>query len=561
MGHRALATFVLLVAGALPWLTLAPGGGVFAVMTQVLTLVAAFHGAGQLVVRLTRRPPSSPLLAIQIGIATLIAVSGVAILLGFDHYAFQVGLITSCAGLHCVLLVIDVRHYRTALENALAGDRLWCVPACLLLAIAFVQILGAAGDVGAWPFDDDGHVLAQVQRLRDTGWLGDVVGYARRSQLGGQVALTALATVPGDVHLARIMEALASVLAIGLALAQLGVRDRAGALLGTLLVIGASALPYVAPDLATCWIAVGLILALHAMLASTPAEHLVPIALTSGALIALRTELAPIAVVALFAGRERRRRDHMALATLLGGALVVIAPYLLERVLADRSGSELLVDHRLAWSRTLLVLAGACVVTAPLVLLTRRNARLRWFGLATALTLVGIASELTGNRPYALRFLWPLAFAGAVLLAIELVRTRRSTTAMVAVGLAVAALMYAGLTATGRRKWPRRYLDLVDNVEYLQTHGRSAPITASYEDLLQAVPPGSRVGVWVTRPERLNYAAYDLVDLRTPRTDFTKLTRLARAAKIEFLLLEGADKEPTNRVLARRDGVLLIDMR
>jgi len=600
VGPRSIATLVLVTAGALPWLTVIARHGVLAVVAQVLTLVAAFHGAGQGIVRLTRRPPLHPLLAIQVGIAALIAVSGFAILFGIDRFAVQVVVVLACAGLHCFLLVKDASRYRDAIERIAAGSRIWMAPACLLFAIAFVHVLGAAGDTGARPFDDDGNVLAQLQRLRDTGMLGDPIGYPRHTQLGGQLALTALATVPGDVHLARVMESLAFTLSVGLALWQLRIAERRGALLGILLIAAATALPFVQVDPSTCWTAVGLILAVHTLLQTAKSEDGVPLALLVGALVTLRLELAPIAITGLVVTLSASAMTRKRRAILVAVAASVVVPFVLAKSLSGEPGHALLVDKRLPLLLALLVTAGTCIACAPVVVWTWRLERLRWYGVASSLAIAGIAGELTGDRPYALRFLWPVAFAGALILVIEAARAKSNATTMLLVALVLALLIHDGRTATGRRRWPRRYLDLIDNIEYLIHHGASAPVTASYGALLDKVPRGSVVGVWVTRPERLNYEAHRIVDLRTPRSaqlrthrwnaHTSRLEKLARAAHVDVVLLERDDRRrqrihddamyrllcPVDslacaddlelvalkyRVIAQQDGVQLIDLR
>jgi hypothetical protein len=541
VGRRAIATLLLVGAWVLPWTTLLPLHGLLAVSAQVLTLVAACHGAGQLVARVSRLPALPAMLAIQVGIAAFVAICGLAIALHVDVYAFQVVLIVACAGLHCVWLVLDREVYVVALEQRLARGRIWLVPVALLLAIAFIHILGAAGDVSARPFDDDGNVLAQIQRLRDTGTLGDLVGYARRAQLGGQVALTALATVPGDVHLARLLEALSCVLALALALSQLRIGERLGALWGMLLLVGAAALPLVSADPTTCWTAVGAILALHALLQLDRSRYVIPIALVAGALVTLRTELAPIGLVGAVATWWPERTSRRRTALVAGVILAVVGPYVITKQLASSRGLASLGDDRLPFLIALAVFAGAVLVCAPMILWARRNERLRWYGASAALVIAGIASELTGDRPYALRFLWPVAIAAGILVIFEVARAKTLTVASMLVALALALLVHEGRTASGRRRWPRRYLDLVANIEYL-AHAAAADNT-DYNEILRRVPLDATIGIWVTRPERLNYAeGRRIVDLRTPRARRANLQQLARAAGIRFILLERANE-------------------
>ena len=555
----AAASLALGVAAVAPWLAMLPVGGAAGVLASVLALIAAMHGAGLALALAAGRPAVHPLLAIQWGLATLVGLLGIAIALGAGGLATQAALVYGFAGVHTALLARRFTAYRARLAGARASVRSWLAPAALLAGIAVLHVLGPAGDLGARPFDDDGHVLAQLQRLRDSGGLGDPIGYARSAQLGGQLAIEALATLGGDVYLVRLAEGLAFVLALGLVLARLrraGEADATSGLWGLVLVLAGAAFTYTRADPATCWTAVGLVLALGATLEDHDAAPL-PIGVTAGALIALRFELAPVAAAALVAAWWPHRRAHRRTAVLIAGVLAVVAPYAAARIAAWSSvpaaALALVEPVRGPLGARLAIAAGVGVACAPLIAAAWRERGLRWLAIGAALALAGIAGGLTGDRPYAASFLWPLAIAGALVLAIRIARHRKITSAALLVSLVAAVLIYEGRTATGRRRWTRRYLDLAAHVEYLRHAGDPAPVGGGYAALLHGVPAGAVVAAWVARPERLDYGAgYRIVDLRTPRTAWLREVRpwphpsslealLARVGA-DYLLVEADDR-------------------
>ncbi len=574
------AASVIAALALVPWLALVPIDGVPAVATGVLALVAALHGAGLALARLARRPDAHPLLAIQWGLATLIGLFGLALAAGAGGLATQAVLVYGFAAVHTAALVLRFAAYRARLAATRPALRIWLVPAGLLVGIAAIHVLGAAGDTGAYPFDDDGHVLAQLERLRQTGALGDPIGHARTSQLGGQLAFGALATLGGDVHLVRLGEALALVLAVGLALARLrppGEPEAASGLWALLLVLAAAAFTYTRLDPATCWTAVGLILALHATLAdhaaagatdwsgspmhapaaATSARSLLPVGVLAGALVTLRFELAPIAAAALAAAWWPRRGSFRATSVLAAGALAIVVPYAAARVLAWSSvpaaARALVEPWRTPLGAQLAISAGVAAACVPLVIVAWREAALRWLALGAAFTIGGITGQLTGERPYAATFLWPLAIAAALALAVEIARNRKVTTAALLVSLLAAVFIYEGRTASGRRRWTRRYLTFAENIEHLRTSREAAPVSGGYAPLLRDVPGSAVVAVWVARPERLDYAApHRIIDLRTPRAAWmrgdhplargTPLDALLAHVRADFLLLEADDR-------------------
>jgi hypothetical protein len=397
-------------------------------------------------------------------------------------------------------------------------------------------------------------VLAQLKRVLDTGTLADPLGYPRRAQLGGQIALAAVASGAGD-GVARILDALALVLALGLAVSRIRARDPSSALWAAVLIVTAFALALAPTDPLPCWTAVGLIVALYAMLSEADPPPALPLAIVAGALIALRYELAPIAAVAVAAAWWRRRHDHPRTAILLGGVLAVGLPLLLASIAAWRSvpliacasfGSP---PQPMLALRLLLAAAIAAPAACVLRLVLPENRALRWAAIATALALGAIAAHVTGTGAYSLRLAWPVAIAFAITLVIELARSRWSGSTAVITLLVLCVLIYEGREAPGRLRWSRRMAAAATSIEYLRHPPGDA--TAPYDLLLANAPPGTTVAVWVTEPERLDYSRHRIVDLRTPagarlrghRWDQhdSKLEPLLAALSASFLLIEGDD--------------------
>jgi len=549
-----IASGFVVAALALPWLSLLPLHGVAAVLAHAITLVAAWHGAGLAVARLAGQRTAPPLLIIQWGVATLIGLSGLAIVAGAGTLAAHAVLVFSAAAVHTGTLGIRFSRYAGRVADGLAGPRTWLGPAALLAALGTLAVLGAAGDTLAQPFDDEGHVLAQLRRVLETGSLADPIGYPRNAQLGAQIALAAVASGAGD-EFARIVEPLALVLALGLAVSRIRARDPSSALWAVVLIVTAFALALAPIDPLPCWTAVGLSVALYAMLGDPEPPPALPLAITAGALLALRYELAPIAVVAVIAAWWRRRDDHRRTAILIGGVVAVGLPFLVARIAAWRS-VPLLARAAIASPpqamlalRLLLGAAIASPAACVLRLALPASRALRWAAIATAVALGALVAHVTGAGPYALRLAWPIAIAFAITLVIELARSRWSGPTALIASLVMCVFLYEGREAPGRLRWSRRMAAAATGIAYLQYPPGDA--AAPYDPLLASVPPGATVAVWVTEPERLDYTRHRIVDLRTPAVARLRdrrwgarapaLDPLLAALSASFLLLEGDD--------------------
>ncbi len=538
------ARLIVWLVIAAPWLALLPvSSPLIAVALSVITLVAAFHGVGLLLVRIARLDRVGAAVLVHWGLAAMLGIAGVLMTVRAYGHAAQNILVFSGAALHTGLVFLDRDRHRARVTAMLGAPRYWLVPALLLIAVAALHVLGAAGDFGARPFDDEGHHLAQIRRLVDTGILGDPIGLSRRSQLGGQVVVGAFANVLGDLRFVRVMDSgLGFALLLWLAISRLRPRDAATGVWAVLLIFVAASYPFVAVDPSTRWLATSLILALHITirdLATSRVLHpLWPVGLLAGALATLRLELLPVAIAAAIGAGILGRAERRRLIALVAVPLAVILPYLIVRFVAKGTvdaDAYVLVAPARPWILPLL----ACLAIVGLALgLARliRDPATRWIVLTTVIGCAGIASKLTGTTA----FLWPIAVGGGLALGVEWLRSTspRPTGAVLAVALVACALIYEGREVPGRVRWVRRYAELVANIEFL----RHAPDRArdDYAPLLTAVPPGATVAVWVHRPETLDHARHRIVDLRIPRLAQRPrhLTTVIAGTHADYLVLE-----------------------
>ena len=543
-----LLVWLVIVA---PWLALVPSGSpLVAVALSVITLVAAFHGTGLLLLRIARLDGVSAALLVHWGLAAMLGIAGVLMTVHAYGHAAQTILVFSGVGLHSGLMILDRDRYHARI-TAMFRDpqtRFWWVPALLLIAVAALHVLGAAGDVGARPFDDEANHFAQLRRLLDTGTLGDPIGFSRKSQLGGQVVVGAFANVLGDLRFLRVMDSgLGFALLLWLAVTRLRPRDATTGVWAVLLIFVAASYPFIAVDPSTRWLATSLILALHLTLRDLATSHephpLWPIGLLAGALATLRLELIPVAIAAVMGASilGRACADLRRLVALVGVLLAVIVPYVIVRLAAKGmvgADAYALVAPARPWILPLVASLAIIVVAVGLARYVRDPAA-RWIAITTVAGCAGIASKLTGAWPYATAFLWPILVAGILALGVEALRSTsppRPTGAVLAIALVACALIYEGRDVPGRVRWVRRYADLIANIEYLR-HAPSDRGLDHYGPLLASVPPGSTVVVWVTRPETLDYARHRIIDLRVPRLAGRAGAVLA-ATRPDYLLIE-----------------------
>lgn len=580
MGAAVSARLVVWLVIVAPWLALVPTGSpLVAVALSVILLVAAFHGTGLLLLRIARLDGVSAALLVHWGLAAMLGIAGVLMTVRAYGHAAQTILVFSGVGLHSGLVILDRDRYHARL-TAMFRDpqaRFWWVPALLLIAVAALHVLGAAGDVDARPFDDEGHHLAQVRRLIDTGTLGDPIGFPRKSQLGGQIVVGAFANVLGDLRFLRVMDSgLGFALVLWLAVTRLRPRDATTGVWAVLLIFVAASYPFVAVDPSTRWLATSLILALHLTtrdLATSRDSHpLWPIGLLAGALATLRLELVPVAIAAVIGAGilGRARADRRCLVALVSALLAVIVPYVIIRFAAKGTvDAYALVAPARPW---ILPFVASFAIIAVGVGLARyiRDPATRWIAITTVAGCAAVASKLAGAWPYSTAFLWPILVAGVLALGVEALRSTspaRPTGAVLAIALVACALIYEGRDVPGRVRWVRRYADLVSNIEFL----RHAPDRRRdpYGALLTNVPRDARVVVWVSAPETLDYARHQIIDLRVPRLaqQPLRLSTVIAGTRADYLVIEdGAlpdeleDFAVLHPTVARAPGLRVVDL-
>ena len=511
-----------IVLGAIlaPWLALAPLGSIATIIAYSIALLASFHGWG---ITVYRRTDADPLLTVFAGIAAVIVLAGLAIACHQYGPIAQATLVFGGAAIHSTALAS--RFHLATTRIAHPGS--WLLPAGVLAVLAIIQILGAAGDLDTRAFDDDCNVFAQLRRLADTGALADPIGYPRGLQLGGGLGLAALANVVGDAHTIRMLDALGFVLVVAFAIARLR-SSPFGPMWATLLCFAAAAFATASADPVVVWIPAGLILALFEV------DEVIPAALLAAALIALRLAFLPVALVGVIAASRREPRRMLVIALI---ALAALAPYVVARLEAWAGVSAVVHAIALPSRGSLAGPLGAFILIAvlatPLVLLVASG--LRWHAFATVVGIAAVASHLTGTR-YDARFMWPIGAAFIIALAVRLGRASVASVATMIVGLLACLVIHEGQDTPGRLGWYRRTYDLVNNIEYLR-HARLG--TSPDSDILDSVPRGATIAVWVTRPEQLDYREHRIVDLRTPRLAALRARRASpRAPQFELLLGE-----------------------
>ncbi|HTR49101.1 MAG TPA: hypothetical protein VMJ10_00260 [Kofleriaceae bacterium] len=550
LGARTLTVLVIVA----PWLVWLPNvqGTLAVAVLGAIALAGAFHGWGRLVARLARCELGAAL-AIWWGIAAVLALSGLGIALHvYDPRALVIG----GAVAHAIEVALAFDGTARALEQALRWERVryWIVPFGLVVVLGGLRAVGAAGSVGARPFDDDGHVIAQVKRLLDTGALADPIGYAREAQLGGHAVLAGLVGAFGDARSAHAVDALAFVLVLVLALAELRPRDAASATWSSLLVIGMSATIIHWPDFTPQWLAVGLLLALY--VTTDRARGALGVGLLAGGACVLRDELVPVACVLLAYAWWRERApwhvDRARVLALVVTAAAVVVPYVLARHAAwasvDRSARALVEPAHAGFIARLALFVVVAAASLPLLWLPWRElggTRLRWFGVAAACGFATIAIAPATERPIAAHYVWAIALAGFDVLAIE-AASRRELVRVAFVAAALACVLVGeSRSSTVHQAFWLRYYDLLHDIAYLRA---AAPEPPAY-DVLAVVPPGETVAVWVSRPELLDYARNRIVDLRTRRTARLRvpgpydrrLEELVAATRARWLVLETDD--------------------
>jgi hypothetical protein len=572
----ALVSFAI-VAPWLVWLPLVTAPATV-ILLGAVAIVCALHGWGRIVARLSARSDVDAALAMQWGVAAILAVSGIMIAL--QIYDARLLLVVGC-GAHTADVAVRFPAVREHVAGWLSWGRVryWIFPIGLLALVGVIGILGAAGQVTNRAFDDESNVIAQVQRLAATGGLTDAIGFPRTSQLGGHVSLGALATTFGDARLARILDrGIGLVMFLLLACSRARPRDAESAIWPSLVVVLAASFRLATPDLLPLWIPAGLVLALHATLGSTrpAARSLIPVGLLAGALCAVRLELVPFAlaalVVAWWAARTPAPRDWRRPAALLGGTLIVVLGYWFARSNAwsHVAGSAPALLAVKAWSLPLrlVLFVAIAAATVPLAILVTReldDPAVRSFAIMACIAIAGVTSRRGGVPPQAKQLLWAVAMAGIVVAGAALSSRQALTRAAMIVALLACILVVDARSEPGRRAWAWRAYDQMFDVQYAR---HIAAQGGGYGALVARVPAGERLAVWVARPELLDYSRNEIVDLRSPRVArVTRLDKVLAATRARWLLVEvDSDTRPAAIVAAAHPvasmaGVQLVQLR
>ena len=544
-----------MILALLPWACLLPVHGTLGFALTMLAVIASLHGWGLLVKRLANIDDAPAALVVHWGLAAVLAIAGLAMMLRVLGHTTQMALVIAGLALHTGLTLLARRTFALP-----PGARYWLIPALALAGVAALHVLGSAGDVTSSPFDDDGSLPAQLQRLAQTGTLGDPIGFARDAQLGGHVAISAFATALGGAQWFRAVDALGFALLLWLALAQLRPRTQTASLWAMLLVFVAASYPSVAADATPRWLATSLLLAVFVTFeryASPEDDRLLwPLGLLAAAASVLRSELIPVAAAiigsagVLAIGRSGGRRRMFAL---LAVPLAAMAPFLVARIAARSSVpsaaiTALVRDHGVLVP--LLMFLGLFVVALWGALVTSSGPG-RWIAIAALAGIAGIVSQLTGTRPYSTQIIWPVVVSAGLAIGLGALRTQTLDLrgAALVLSLLAAALIYDGRDVSGRVRWSRRYTELTSGIEYLRHAYPASAAADPYAPLLAQVPSDASVAVWIARPELLPYATHRFLDLREPR-GAARRAAVLRALAPDYLLVED-DHLPAER--ARRD--------
>jgi len=562
-----------LVAGiaVAPWLGLLAGRGgatAGALLGHAVALVAAMHGAGAAVAwGAGSRGGGGVWLRVTWGAALLIAAGGVLVMFGAFAAAGQTALLMLGVIAHSAELARGARRYSEELAAALRGAHRvrWSLLTAALLAVALLHVLGNVGAVLRSQWGGELHLLGQLRLLADTGGLGDGVGFPRAQELGGGVVLSALAGL-GELGWTSMLDGLGLALLLALVSARLVILDEEGPLWAGLVVLVGMTFSRIAFDASLFWMAAALLLAGAMSLEDEQRSprRAIPAVLVSAALLTLHHALLPCGLVLLLAALWPYRRRAAGLLALAALALVVVAPYVIERsraaadlpatvraLIAPRSGFSfgrlalfaLITGGSLPLLRWLLRAGPRAGVASNHAASTSAA---RWSALALATGFAGVLSQLWVTRPYASRYTFAFAL---VLVALAVVRAAQGDRTDAAAAAAAAASadsrapgsgsgsgavlahslplrsallslfllvsLYEAQELRGGLRWSYRWAELAAAAGYVLSTGAAAP-PSTISAALADVPAGATVAIWLGHPERLDRSRHRILDLRTP---------------------------------------------
>jgi hypothetical protein len=456
----ALLPLVALIARPAGW----PGA-----LLTALAIAAALHGLGRVVARLAGDPDAPAPLVVGWGTAGYLTIAGALGAAGVFSLGAQTAVVAAAIAAGAAWAAGPVAlSARPPLSWVSAAA--WALAALL----TFIAVLGAAGFT-AVPFaDEEASYLGLLRRLADTGAMDDGVGFPRAAGLGGHLALAALASPVGELWACHLVDR-GVMFGLALALAVSAIhRGSPRSVMAFLVPLALAALPELGPDMAPRWS----IIALALVAAST---------LSRG--VRLRSTRLLVVAVAVAAALATVR--HV-------GVIALVIALAVARTAAR--GGDARIDGWLA--------AVTIAVVAPYVL----------------------AAIDAGARPVAITPGWaPVAFAvaGVTWLMVragtgldEAAREPRlPALTVIAALMLTAGLALARFAAGPSASWPRRAAAMLSDARAL-AHAHSHDGAArDHAAALAAIPTGTRVGIWVDRPDLIDYRRHRIVDLRRPGLD------------------------------------------
>ena len=536
MGAAAVARVAVGLAALAPaaaWFA-TPAHPLVAIAWGSLAIAAALHGLGRAVGRAVGDPDAPVPLAIAWGLAAYLGLAGLAVALG----------------------VFD-RHGQQALAAAgtaygawwwAARPRAWPRPrAGVMLAVAVLAIGAAAlhtfGAASTWRgpfFDGDGFLLGPLERLATTGSLDDAVGLPRRLGPGGNVVLHGLAAALGDWRMAHAVDR-----GLGLALLFAFVlarpRSTARPYIAVVTILLASATPEYGIDLAPRWTVAAIAFALvETWRRAAPRAGLAAVVLAAGLATLAHGGLGAVAVAIAAAVADApaaARRRTAAIAAAIAAAAV--GSYLVAAIAAAHgepgAAPPFASIHRgLAGRLVVWGLAAAAVhALAALVVRGRRDRALdrTVAALAAAALAAGVLVPGPGG---AWTLVQPLGIALLFLVAdIALDDPEHAAHGPagwpgITPAAAIAVVLVALVLATTRFpvgvppiSWEDRLGRLLQDTRARATTPLvdGGPEARTYARALAAIPRGARVGLWVDRPDLVDYRLHRVIDLHTADAD------------------------------------------
>lgn len=562
--RRARALAVLgAVAALAPCLGLvaSPGASPLGVLAVAVAIVVGLHGLGHLAAAVIgdRDPPSA--LAVVWGLALYVAVAGVLLAARCLVPEVCIGLL--CGG--CVLSAGRASRWLPRWRPPRTVDLGGAVAAAIALGIVALQVLAAAGHwSGPWT-DAETDQLAQLARLGDTGALADRVGFAREVGLGGQLVIAALVS-PLDVRTAQLVDdGILFAVFVALAIHHVRRAGRASVIVAALAPLALTALPTYLDGVAPRWTVVVLLVGTAATLerARERGSRGLLVMAIAVAFAAATVRHGLVLVAAVMTWEAARLADTWGCRGWWArraavAAVVVLVPFVAAAALAD-TGAVAGLGPAVHLARLGVGAAAAIVLyalAAPVVPAV---------GTA-ALTLRGCLAGIIGCAAFAptsralVQDVAPLVVALVTVLVIDLLaapptvelppRRGRPLGAVVIVTTALLGIYALARFAPGYpvASWGAKLRDQVDDARALgelAPRDRSAQ-AAAYRGAQAVIPTGATVGVWLVRPDLVDYARHAVVDLRAPAARRGQL--VARA--LDYVIVDAAARPPTTGPLA-----------